>query len=80
MEKYPFDNLKVLDLSHNHIKKTEPIIHFKNLISLNLKDNEITTSQAVILIEKLPVCEKLCLIKNNFELASISEYFNINKK
>ena len=79
MEKYPFYNLKVLDLSHNHIEKTEPIIHFKNLIKLNLEYNEITTSQAVILIEKLPVCEKLCLIKNNFEIARITEYFIYNK-
>ena len=53
MDKYPFENLKQLDLSKNKIQKIEPILHFKNLKNLNLRDNKVFTEDAIILIQNL---------------------------
>ena len=40
MEKYPFQNLEILNLKQNKIVKIEPILHFKNLIEINLRGNK----------------------------------------
>ena len=53
MDKYPFENLIQLDLSKNKIQKIEPILHFKNLKNLNLRDNKVFTDDAIILIQNL---------------------------
>ena len=41
MEKYPFENLKILDLSNNKINDAYAVLHFKNLKELNLSNNKI---------------------------------------
>ena len=53
MDKYPFENLKILDLSRNNIYKIEPVLHFKNLRELNLSYNKIFPSDANNLIQTL---------------------------
>ena len=53
MEKYPFYNLNILDLSYNSISNIEPILHFENLSELNLRNNKIFTEDAIILIQKM---------------------------
>ena len=53
MEKYPFYNLNILDLSYNSISNIEPILHFENLSELNLRNNKIFTEDAIILVQKM---------------------------
>ena len=51
IDKYPFENLKILDLSRNKINKIEPILHFKNLRELNLSYNKVFPKDAINLID-----------------------------
>ena len=53
MEKYPFENLKILDLSKNKIYEIMPVLHFKNLRKLNLSYNKVFPNDAMNLIEIL---------------------------
>ena len=53
MDKYPFDNLRVLDLNHNHISDIIPILHFKHLKELNLEYNEIETKDALTIKDNI---------------------------
>ena len=49
MEKYPFTYLEVLDLSRNRISNINPILHFKNLKSINLSYNLINQENRLTL-------------------------------
>ena len=49
MEKYPFTYLEVLDLSRNKISNINPILHFKNLKSINLSYNLINQENRLTL-------------------------------
>ena len=53
MDKYPFENLEVLNLINNKIVKIEPILHFTKLQYLNLRKNKVFNDDALILLEKM---------------------------
>ena len=53
MEKYPFENLKILDLSNNKINDAYAVLHFKNLKELNLSNNKISQNCIKDLVQTL---------------------------
>ena len=53
MDNFPFLDLKILNLSYNKIVKIEPILHFINLVSLNLRGNRVFTDGAIMLVKNL---------------------------
>ena len=59
ISKYPFDKLVTLNLNDNNISAIEPIVHFKKLKYLYLKNNNIPTTSIMMIREclLLRVCE-----------------------
>ena len=53
MDKYPFEDLEILNLSQNNIESVESILHFINLKVLNLRGNKVFNEGAILLIQKL---------------------------
>ena len=59
ISKYPFDKLVTLNLNDNNISAIEPIVHFKKLKYLYLKNNNIPSTSIMMIREclLLRVCE-----------------------
>ena len=72
MEKFPFENLKLLNLKQNKIVKIEPILHFINLQELNLRGNKVFNDGAIMLIQNLK-----CKIDLRGNYANLEEIKNI---
>ena len=56
LDKYPFKDLKILDLSKNKIVNIEPILNYINLKKLKLRGNKVFIDGACLLVEKMK-CE-----------------------